>query len=122
LNCLCACARTEAVLGALVHGASGEAQGNVTFGVALPAAALAEVPPAITRAAAGGQGDLLLIERPSDPDAWRRLLAGASLLITTGRDDELLERAAIVGLEVEDGQQLLAAKQDFVLNESGTPG
>jgi SAM-dependent methyltransferase len=97
--------RTEAVLSALVQGALPAAcaeADNVTFGIALPAAALAAIPPAIERAAAQGQGDLLLIEQPHEEDAWRRLLAGASLLVTTGTNELLLRRAASVGLDVED--------------------
>jgi SAM-dependent methyltransferase len=110
--------RTEAILsalvqgalvqGALVQGAQGQVD-NVTFGVVLPPAALADVPPVISRAAARGQGDLLLIERPHQENDWRRLLAGASLLVTTGADEQLLGHAASVGLDVEDGPRLLAA-------------
>jgi SAM-dependent methyltransferase len=100
--------RTEAILSALVQGAQGPVD-NLTFGIVLPPAALAEVPPAISRAAARGQGDLLLIERPRQESDWRRLLAGASLLVTTGADEQLRGHAASVGLDVEDGHRLLDA-------------
>jgi SAM-dependent methyltransferase len=99
--------RTEAILGALVGSGGARGQTNVTFGIVLPPAALTVVPPAIERAAATGQGDLLLIEQPSDEAAWRRLLAGAAMLVTTCPDEALLRRAASVGLDVEDGQRLL---------------
>jgi SAM-dependent methyltransferase len=99
--------RHEAVLSALVRAMSGS--GDVTIGVALPRALAGSIPAGIERAAALGNGDLLLFERPEAGDraAWQRIFAAASLFVTTGPDPALLELAASVGLEPTEGGSLL---------------
>jgi hypothetical protein len=75
---------------------------NVTIGVALPAEALAHIPPSIERAAACGQGDLLLLERPGDPAGWQRLLGAASLFVATAPQPELRSMAQSLGLTIAE--------------------
>ena len=73
---------------------------NVTIGVALPPAALRDIPPSITRAAAQGEGDLLLLERPQDPAGWQRLMGAAALFVATAPQTELRALARSLGLTV----------------------
>jgi hypothetical protein len=97
--------RWEEVLGALARAMG--ADPLVTVGVAVPAG-LQEVPAGIERAIGGAEGDLLLLSRPEDEAGWQRLLAGASMLVRTG-GDQLDALAGSVGLDVEDGRELVKA-------------
>ena len=75
---------------------------NVTIGVALPRDALAHIPASIERAAACGEGDLLLLERPADPAGWRRLFGPASLFVATAPQPELRSMAHALGLTIAE--------------------
>ena len=91
----------ERALAALAREPGG--RDDVTIGLALPRAALAAIPASLERAAAAGQGDLLLIERPADRADWRRLLAGASRFVATAAQPELRALAAELGVAVTAG-------------------
>jgi hypothetical protein len=75
---------------------------NVTIGIALPKDALAHVPASIERAAASGEGDLLLLERPDDQAGWQRLFGAASLFVATAPQPELRRLAHDLGLTVAE--------------------
>jgi 2-polyprenyl-3-methyl-5-hydroxy-6-metoxy-1,4-benzoquinol methylase len=96
--------RCEEVLIAL--GRAMGADPLVTVGVVLPPGSPQSIPAPIERAASSAEGDLLLLARPDDEAGWSRLLAGASMLVRTG-GDELDGLAEAVGLDVEDGRDLL---------------
>jgi hypothetical protein len=92
--------RHERVLGALAQQMGHML--NVTIGVALPREALSHIPASIERAAACGQGDLLLLERPADSAGWQRLLGAASLFVATGAQPELRSMAQTLGLTIAE--------------------
>jgi hypothetical protein len=92
--------RHERVLGALAQQMGHML--NVTIGVALPRDALSHIPASIERAAACGQGDLLLLERPADSAGWQRLLGAASLFVATGPQPELRSMAQTLGLTIAE--------------------
>ena len=90
--------RHEQALGELVRGMG--KMPSVTIGIAVPAPALEDIPPSLQRAAAGGQADLLLTQAPADEAGWRRLLAGASLLVLTSPNPDLERLARQLGVEM----------------------
>jgi hypothetical protein len=99
--------RHERVLGALAQQMGHML--NVTIGVALPRDALSHIPASIERAAACGQGDLLLLERPADSAGWQRLLGAASLFVATGPQPELRSMAQTLGLTIAEVPEPRAA-------------
>jgi len=90
--------RHEQALGELVRGMG--SMPSVTIGIAVPPAALANIPASLQRVAAGSYADLLLTEAPADAPGWQRLLAGASLLVLTSQRPDLERLAGQIGVEI----------------------
>jgi 2-polyprenyl-3-methyl-5-hydroxy-6-metoxy-1,4-benzoquinol methylase len=74
---------------------------QITIGIAVEARHLETPPPAFQTLAQAARGaDLLLTEAPTEPFAWERLLAGATLFIDTANRSALTQLARKVGVEV----------------------
>ncbi len=73
---------------------------QITIGIAVDAHFLEAPPPAFEAIAKSAGCDLLLTEAPTEPFAWQRLVAGATLLIDTANRASLIALARQLGLEV----------------------
>jgi SAM-dependent methyltransferase len=86
------------VLLALAEGFDGYTE--ATVGVALSSEHLGSPPSAIVAAAEKGTLDLLLIETPTEPAGWERLLGGTTVFVATSPETDLRKTAARVGVEI----------------------
>jgi 2-polyprenyl-3-methyl-5-hydroxy-6-metoxy-1,4-benzoquinol methylase len=82
-------------------------ENTVTVGVTIPKAMLEDLPQTIFAIASKQILDLVLIEAPTDPLGWERLLAGTHSIAATSTNARLRELAEKVGVEVVESTALL---------------